>query len=62
MLYVVVVLFEVEQAAWKKSQLSWAVCMHVDIFKPIRYIIIAAAGPPAALYHSWSCTGHAAGE
>jgi hypothetical protein len=48
-----VVLLEVVQAAYKKSRLSWAVCMQTDQFQPISYIIIAA-GPPAALYHSWS--------
>ncbi len=47
------VLLEVEQAACKKSQLSWAVCMQEDHFQPISYIIIAA-GLPAVLYHSWS--------
>jgi hypothetical protein len=41
-----VVLLEVEQATCKKSRLSWAVCMQVDQFLPISYIIIAA-GPPA---------------
>jgi hypothetical protein len=45
------VLLEVEQAACKRSRLSWAVCMHAGQFQPISYII-TAAGPPAALYHS----------
>jgi hypothetical protein len=48
-----IVNFEVEQAVCKKSLLSWAVCMQVDQFQPISYIIIAA-GRPAELYHSWS--------
>jgi hypothetical protein len=48
-----VILLEVEQAACKKSRLSWAVCMQKDRFQPISYKIIAA-GPPAALYHRWS--------
>jgi hypothetical protein len=37
-------LLEVEQAACKKSRLSWAVCMQ-DQFQPIIYIIISE-GPP----------------
>jgi hypothetical protein len=40
-----VVLPEVEQAACKKSRLSWAVCMQADQFQPIIYIIISE-GPP----------------
>ncbi len=51
-----VVLLEVEWAACKKSRLSWTVCMQADRFLPISCIIIAA-GPPAALYHSWSSSG-----
>jgi hypothetical protein len=34
-------LLDVEQAACKKSQLSWAVCMQADQFQPIIYIIIS---------------------
>jgi hypothetical protein len=40
-------LLEVEQAACKKSRLSWAVCMQ-DQFQPIIYIIILE-GPPTDL-------------
>jgi hypothetical protein len=47
------ILLEVEQAACRKSLLSWAVCMQADQFQPISYLSITA-GPPAALYHSWS--------
>ncbi len=43
-----VVLLEVEQAACKKSRLSWAVCMQADQFLPISYIIISE-GPPTEL-------------
>ncbi len=48
-----VVLLKVEQTSCKISRLSWAVCMQADQFQPISYINIGA-GPPAALYDSWS--------
>ncbi len=41
-------LLEVEQAACKKSRLSWAVCMQEDQFQPIIYIVILE-GPPTNL-------------